>query len=375
MDREITPFILKDMGRKIILLSGPRQSGKTTIAKALLPDFDYFNYDDAEHRLALKEKSWDRSKALVIFDELHKMQEWKTWLKAIYDVEGIPPSYVVTGSANMDAFRKMGDSLAGRFFPFRLHPLDVHEAGSLLEPREALSRIMRFGGFPEPFLENDPVFYARWKRSHLDVILRQDLLDLVAISDIKSVETLIELLRNRVCSPVSYANLANDLQKDPQTIKSWLTLLENLYVIFAVRPWHRNIARSILKEPKYYFYDTGQVKGDDGQRLENAVACAFRKRLDFLEDTRGESRSLNYLRTKDGKELDFCIACDDGPTHIIEVKLGEADRSPSFGKFPELMKTARAVQLVGKDTRRKTFPDGLLIENAADYLASFDPTH
>jgi len=373
MEREITPYILKDLKRKIILLSGPRQSGKTTVSKALLPDFDYFNYDDAEHRLALKEKSWDRSKPLVIFDELHKMQEWKTWLKAIYDVEGIPPSYVVTGSANMETFSKMGDSLAGRFFSFRLHPLDVREAGTLLEPREALSRIMRFGGFPEPFLENDPVFYARWKRSHLDVILRQDLLDLVAISDIKSVETLIELLRNRVCSPISYTNLASDLQKDPQTIKSWLTLLENLYVIFAVRPWHRNIARSILKEPKYYFYDTGQVKGDDGQRLENAVACAFRKRIDFLEDTRGESRNLHYLRTKDGKELDFCITCDDVPTHIFEVKLGDADRSPAFGKFMELMKTARAIQLVGKDTRRKTFPDGLLIENAADFLASFDP--
>jgi len=373
MDREITAYIRKDMGKKIILLSGPRQSGKTTIAKALVPGYDYFNYDDAGHRLALKEKSWDRSKPLIIFDELHKMQEWKTWLKAVYDVEGIPPSYVVTGSANMDMFRKVGDSLAGRFFSFRLHPLDVREASTIMEPREALARILRTGGFPEPFLENDPVFYARWKRSHLDVILRQDLLDLVTVSDIKAIETLIEMLRGRVCSPVSYANLANDLQKDPQTIKSWLTLLENMYVIFAVRPWHRNIARSILKEPKYYFYDTGQVKGDDGHRLENAVACAFHKRLDFLEDVMGQSRTLNYIRTKDGKELDFCIADDTGPTHIIEVKSGDTDRSPAFDKFPELLKTAKAVQVVGKDTRRKTYPDGLLIENAADYLARFDP--
>ncbi len=373
MDREITAYIRKDMGKKIMLLSGPRQSGKTTIAKALVPGYDYFNYDDAGHRLALKEKSWDRSKPLIIFDELHKMQEWKTWLKAVYDVEGIPPSYVVTGSANMEMFRKVGDSLAGRFFSFRLHPLDVREASTIMEPREALARILRTGGFPEPFLENDQVFYARWKRSHLDVILRQDLLDLVTVSDIKAIETLIEMLRGRVCSPVSYANLANDLQKDPQTIKSWLTLLENMYVIFAVRPWHRNIARSILKEPKYYFYDTGQVKGDDGHRLENAVACAFHKRLDFLEDVMGQNRTLNYIRTKDGKELDFCIADDTGPTHIIEVKSGDADRSPAFDKFPELLKTAKAVQLVGKDTRRKTYPDGLLVENAADYLARFDP--
>lgn len=372
MDREITPHIRADMAKKIILLSGPRQSGKTTISKALTSSFDYFNYDDAGHRRDLREKNWDRSKTLVIFDELHKMPEWKTWLKAIYDVEGIPPSYMVTGRANMETFRKMGDSLAGRFFSFRLHPFDVREVRDSIEPEEALSRIMRFGGFPEPFLENDPVFYARWKRSHLDVILRQDLLDLVAISDIKSVEVLIELLRNRVCSPVSFSNLANDLQKDPKTIKVWLTLLENLYIIFPVRPWHRNIARSILKEPKYYFYDTGQVKGNDGQKLENAVACALKKSLDFLEDTRGLAGSLNYIRTKDGKELDFAVSLDDTLTHLFEVKLTDTDRAPAFGAFPELLKSTHAVQLVGAKTRRKTWPDGLSLENAAAWLADFD---
>jgi len=372
MDREITPNLRADMARKIILLSGPRQSGKTTISKALTPSFDYFNYDDAGHRTALREKSWDRSKSLVIFDELHKMPEWKTWLKAIYDVEGIPPSYMVTGSANMETFRKMGDSLAGRFFSFRLHPFDVREVRGTIEPEEALSRIMHFGGFPEPFLENDPVFYARWKRSHLDVILRQDLLDLVAVSDIKSIEILIELLRSRVCTPVSFANLASDLQKDPKTIKSWLTLLENLYVIFPVRPWHRNIARSILKEPKYYFYDTGQVKGDDGRKLENAVACALKKRLDFLEDTRGISGSLHYIRTKEGKELDFAVSQDDALTHLFEVKLTDTDRASAFAAFPELLDTAQSLQLVGARTRRKTWPDGLILENAATWLADFD---
>ncbi|HCM25569.1 MAG: hypothetical protein A2Z99_08570 [Treponema sp. GWB1_62_6] len=103
------------------------------------------------------------------------------------------------------------------------------------------------------------------------------------------------------------------------------------------------------------------------------MACAFRKRIDFLEDTRGESRTLNYLKTKDGNELDFCITDDRGPTHLVEVKVGDADRSPAFGRFPELMKTARAIQLVGKSSRRKTFPDGLLIGKAADFLAGFNP--
>jgi len=307
MERSIAPFILKDLQKKIVLVSGPRQVGKTTLAKNLMKEYDYFNFDNSEHRLALSEKSWDRQKPLVIFDELHKMPEWKTYLKGIFDVEGTKPALLVTGSAKLDAFKKLGDSLAGRFFSYRLHPFDVKEASSLIEPEEALTRLLSVGGFPEPFLENDPVFYARWKKSHIDVILRQDLFDLAAIQDILSVETLIEMLRSRVGSPISYTNLAQDLKKDPKTVKSYLELLESLYIIFPVRPWHRNIARSILKEPKYYFFDTAMVKGDDGKKLENAVACVLKKQLHFMEDTRGVSTELCYLKTKNGNELDFVL--------------------------------------------------------------------
>ena len=277
-----------------------------------------FNFDNSEHRLALNERSWDRRKPLVIFDELHKMPEWKIFLKGIFDVEGTKPALLVTGSARLDTFKKVGDSLAGRFFSYRLHPFDVKEASSLIEPEEALSRLHNVGGFPEPFLENDPVFYARWKKSHIDVILRQDLLDLSAIQDILSVETLIEMLRSRVGSPISYANLAQDLKKDPKTVKSYLELLESLYIVFPVRPWHRNIARSILKEPKYYFFDTAMVKGDGGKKLSDSA------------------------------------------------------RSPSFSHFEETLVKARKIQIVMNCEREKTYPDGLEIRRAAAYLATID---
>lgn len=128
MERYLTAALAQDMDRKILLLTGPRQCGKTTLSKALHPDYQYINYDLAEHRLLLEEKSWDRQKTLIVFDELHKMDRWKAWLKGIYDVEGIPPALLVTGSARLDAFRKTGDSLAGRHFQFRLHPLDLKEA-------------------------------------------------------------------------------------------------------------------------------------------------------------------------------------------------------------------------------------------------------
>ena len=114
---------------------------------------------------------------------------------------------------------------------------------------------MRVGGFPEPFLKGTRSYYNRWKRSHVDLILKEELLTLSAVRDIQSIETLIELLRTRVGSPVSSNSLARDLLKSPNTIQHWLRLLEDLYVIFKLTPYHKNIARALLKEPKYYFYD------------------------------------------------------------------------------------------------------------------------
>lgn len=110
MERYLSAAIAADLEQKIILLSGPRQSGKTTLSRMLHPDHQYVNHDLAEHRLLLREKSWDRRKALIVLDELHKMQNWKAWLKGVYDVEGLPPALLVTGSAKPAAFRRTGDS-------------------------------------------------------------------------------------------------------------------------------------------------------------------------------------------------------------------------------------------------------------------------
>ena len=159
------------------------------------------------------------------------MTAWKRWLKGIYDTEGIQTPIIVTGSAQMDTYRKMGDSLAGRFFSHRLHPLDMQEAHhvSSFSDTENFTRLWECSGFPEPFLNGDRKFYQRWRRRHLDIILRQDLLDLYVIHDIKAIETLVALLRYRVGTTISMANLARDLQKDATTVKRWLSLLAVSY--------------------------------------------------------------------------------------------------------------------------------------------------
>ena len=370
MKRYLTDSIVQEIGNKIVLLTGPRQCGKTTLARMLVPDYQYLSHDLAEHRLLMAEKSWDRSKPLVIFDELHKMQHWKRWLKGIYDVEGIPPGLVVTGSANLSAFRKTGDSLAGRHFQFRLHPLDMKEALAFtgMDKDEVFQRLITVGGFPEPFLNGSSSWYKRWKRSHIDLILKEDLLTLTAVRDIQSVETLIEMLRSRVGSAVSVNALAVDLQKSPTTIQNWLKLLEDLYVVFRINPYHRNIARAILKEPKYYFYDNGMVLGDNGVKLENLVACALLKEAHRAMDVEGEELGLHYIRNKEGYGIDFLITRDNQPEQMIEVKWEDDNLSQNFKKFlPE--KTLMRTQLVGEIIHKKTYPSGENIIAAEDYLS------
>jgi len=371
MDRYLTAALLEELNNKILLLTGPRQCGKTTLSKMLDPNYQYINYDLAEHRLLLKDKSWDREKSLVIFDELHKMDSWKAWLKGIYDVEGIPPSLLVTGSAKLTAFRKVGDSLAGRHFQYRLHPIDLKEAvaGTKLDVNEIFNRLMAVGGFPEPFLKGTPRYYNRWKRSHIDLILKEDLLTLSAVRDLQSIETLIEMLRSRVGSPVSSNSLARDLQKSPNTIQHWLQLLEDLYVIFRVTPYHKNIARALLKEPKFYFYDNGMVQGDDGVKLENLVACALLKEAHRAQDVEGETVDLHYIRNKDGQEIDFLVTHDKKPYQLIEVKWRDSALSPHFKKFLA-EDSLKRVQVVGELAQSKSFQSGERIEPAKIFLAN-----
>lgn len=370
MNRLLSAYVKQALSEKIVLLTGPRQCGKTVLAKQLYSDADYFNYDAVEDRLALRDKSWDRKKPLIIFDELHKMKEWKRWIKGVYDKEGVKPQLIVTGSAKLDTYRKVGDSLAGRYFQYRLYPLDLKEVARYesYSHDDIFNRLWHCGGFPEPFLKGTESYYKRWRRSHLDIILRQDLLDLQTVRDIQAIETLVHLLKTRVGSGVSYANLARDLERDIHTVKRWLQLLENLYVIFRVTPFHKNIARSLLKEPKYYFFDIAQVDNGDGARLENLVAIALLKELHFIEDTTGVTTRLHYLRTKEGKEIDFLITQEGSPTHMIEVKLSDDNPASAFSHFLPSFSQAKAIQLVKDCKREKTFSNGLEIRSLISWL-------
>jgi uncharacterized protein len=366
--------LVADLQRKIVLLSGPRQVGKTTLSRELELRHDYLSFDSSEDRKAILAKEWDRDAEIVIFDELHKMRRWKSWLKGVYDKEGIPPGLLVTGSARLEVFRRGGDSLAGRHFLHRLHPFTVREVSGSMKPPDALDRILRVGGFPEPFLSGDEEAARRWRRGHLDVILREDLIDLERVRSVRSVELLVDLLLERVGSPVSLSSLARDIQTSAHTIKHWLQILEDLYVVFPVRPHHRNIARSIIKDSKYYFYDTGALAAAGaapGYVFENAVATALKRELDLTEDLTGRRTELCFLRDKEKREVDFAVVIDGRPRQIVEAKLADDAFSKSLAYFKGLLPQVEALQVVRHFSRAKSNAERTLrMLPAEKYLAA-----
>ncbi|MCM2324276.1 MAG: AAA family ATPase [Oligoflexia bacterium] len=374
MERYLKSRLQDYIDRKIILIMGPRQVGKTTLAKSLSDSLAYYNYDTKEDVRVFTRGEWDKNKPLVIFDELHKKKNWKLWLKGIFDASGVKHQHiVVTGSARLDIAKKMGDSLAGRFFSYRLHPFDLKELKGTQSLASNYKRLLQFSGFPEPLFEATERFYGLWKKTHSDLILRQDLLSLEVIRDLDSLELLIELLSMQVGSTVSYKSLAEDLQKDEKTVKAWLRHLENLYVVFRVDPSTMNLSRGVKKAGKYYFFDLARVRGKtpehtESARLENLVALSLKKEVDFQSDTEGKSYDLKFIKLRDQKEVDFVIFKDKTPVRLIEVKLGDADVSGSLRAIGKYFAGAEKLQLVRSLAREYTSADGIQVRRALDYL-------
>lgn len=356
--RYLEPFVTKDLAKKMVFLGGPRQCGKTTLAKSLLEKSKsgrYFNWDLDEDRSALLKKAWSDHDRLLVFDEIHKFKRWKNWVKGVFDTQRPVHEILVTGSARLDVYRRGGDSLLGRYHYWRLHPFTLSELPAGISRREGLDRLMSVGGFPEPFLDNDVREAKRWRRERLDRVLRDDIRELENLKDISTLDLLVQLLRTRVGGPIVVSNLAEDLHVSPKTILSWIEALERMYVLFRVKPFSRNLPRALHKSFKVYFFDNGDVIGDEGARFENLVATHLLKHLQFREDRGGERLELCYIRDKEKHEVDFAVidSSEAAPRviELVEAKWADGQIAPSLAYFAERLGVERATQIVGHVSR------------------------
>lgn len=366
----------------MVFITGPRQVGKTYLAKQIMGSFtspQYLNHDNLDDFRIIQNMSWARNTDLLVFDEIHKMKNWKNFIKGVYDSKKEKQSILVTGSARLDTFRATGDSLAGRYIHLRLNPFSVKElSDKVTDPNIALDLINTFGGFPEPLLtslnsekEQALIESARWKNQYYTDIIREDILEYSRITEIKTMKLLLQLLRSKVGSPLSYNSIAQNFQVSPNTIKKYVQILESLYLIFLVPPYHKNIVRSIQKEPKIYFYDTSYVDADEGIKLENTVALSLLKHVQYLYDAKGEQIDLHYIRTKDNKEVDFALSNNGKLSHLIEVKLSDQIPTSSLKYFKQRFSNNEAIQLVFNLKQNETIND-INIFSAANWLNNLE---
>ena len=356
MRRYIEKDILLDLTRKMVFLGGPRQVGKTTMAKQIAKDFPYkktkkslyLNWDFDQDRANIIEQKWDENHQLIIFDELHKYHRWKSWIKGIYDKQGHLHKFLVTGSARLDVYRRGGDSLLGRYHYFRLHPITIDEIPGKMSVKEGFRRLMTVGGFPEPFLDGDEQSANRWRRERYDRIIKEDIRDLQPLRLISALGLFVHALRNRVGQLIVLSNVAKEVQVSPNTAQLWLNVVSTAYLCFVVRPFSKNLARALQKPCKVYFFDNADVlpEAGEGSCFENLVATHLLKKIHYLQDKKGLSIELQYIRDKEFREVDFVILQDGQVFALLEVKLSEDKISKSLRYYCEKLKPKHALQIV-----------------------------
>ena len=371
MKRYLDDRVRLDLAQKMVFLTGPRQVGKTTLSQQLMVQTggQHLNYDVAADRALILKQRWRPQAALLVLDEIHKMPHWKSWLKGVYDGKPAAQRLLVTGSARLDTFRQSGESLAGRFFGIRLHPISVREwcEQTGAQADAALTHLLERGGFPEPCLAASLEQAERWRRQYFDGLVRDDVLEFSRIQEVNTIKLFAQMLRSRVGSPLSLASMARDLAVSPVTLKKYLDILEALFVVFVVRPWHDNIARSVLQAPKVYFYDTGLVEGDEGIRFENLMATALLKHVQWQHDVLGREAGLHYIRTKDDAEVDFVLSEKNQLTQLVECKLSDDKPHRGLRRFALQHPGAQASQVV-RNLRHSYSVGELTLSRADEFL-------
>ena len=398
-------------GRHMIFLAGPRQVGKTILARNWLKKKGcaslYFNWDDLATRQAYlvnsrffesPARSLNIEEPWIVFDEIHKRNRWRDILKGAYDFFRDEFRFLITGSARLDLFRHSGDSLIGRYNLFHMLPLNIQEVTQrprvpcflkgmesntlsrafekqisravTPEIEEAFDSLLHYGPFPEPFLKQNDRFSRKWHQDYISLVVRQDLKDISRVVELDKVERLLFLMPSRIMAPLSMANLANELEVAHTTVKSWLEQLKRLYLLFSVGPWTRKISRGLKKENKWYFLDWFYAP-EGAARLENMVATYLYRACLAMTDMGYGHYKLHYIRTLDKKEVDFVVVAGNRPLMAVEVKSGDLPLSRPLKNRKQWLPDSPilGVQVVDRRGILEKHPDHTWVTSAERFLS------
>lgn len=348
LSRYIQDSVNSDLKERMVFVGGPRQVGKTTFALGFLdkPSVKhpaYLNWDHVSVRDRLLRGEIPPNQPLVILDEIHKFARWRNLVKGFYDTSRPDISFLITGSARLDYYRKGGDSLQGRYHYHRLHPFSLPELNAVPRPSD-VDQLMRFGGFPEPLLRANTRFWRRWQKERRERVIHDDIRDLERVLEISLLELLAAELPNRVGSPLSVKNLKEVLQVAHETVARWLAIFERLYYCFLIPPYGSPRIRAVKKEKKLYLWDWSVVP-DKGPRFENLMASHLLKYCHFMEDRDGYDMELRFIRDTDRREVDFVVLKQSVPLFAVECKSGEKTINPAIFYFKQRTPVKRFYQV------------------------------
>jgi hypothetical protein len=363
--RYLVPQVLHDLRQKMSFVAGPRQVGKTTLAKALPgAKAGYLSWDVPGDRERILRRELPPGK-LWAFDEIHKYRQWRGLLKGLFDGRRPGQRILVTGSARLDLYRYGGDSLQGRYHLLRLHPFSAAEL-NLTRPAH-LRDLLTLGGFPEPYSSGSEVSARRWSREYRNLLVREEVADLERLSDLGSLELLALRLPELVGAPLSLNALREDLQVAHKTVASWVSVLERLYAVFRLAPFGAPRLRAVKKEQKHYHFDWSLVPGE-AARFENLVASHLLKWVHFEQDSKGRDLDLRYFRDTDGREVDFVVVDGRNPVLFVEAKRGDQDVDRGIRYLRTRFPTVDAWQISETGTKDYVTPDGIRVAPALTFL-------
>ncbi len=334
IERDLTPQLRKAARQfPAITLTGPRQSGKSTLCRAEFPDLPYASLEAPDIRAFAREDPRGflaQYPAGAILDEVQRVPELPSYLQGIIDADPQPGRWILTGSQNLGLLESVSQSLAGRSAVLHLLPLARSEVIRFPNPPESLEATLVAGGYPRIFDRRlEP---SDWLRAYVATYIERDVRSLRQVGDLAVFQRFVELCAGRTAQLLNYSDLAADAGVSQPTARAWLSILETGFVLFRLRPFHANITKRLVKMSKLHFYDTGlacwllgirtpeQVRSHPlrGALFESWVASEILKH----RINSGEMTGLAFFRDRDGAEADLMIEGTDRLT-VIETKSAE----------------------------------------------------